>query len=210
MAVRAQSVYNLLNKKHRLLPFTGVWHDAFSEPSAMGIWFVYGDSASGKTSFAYQLAKYFEKRIKKSVAYISFEEAGSHTMQEAAIRAGWKVKGSRIRVVDPVSVEELDRWLEKHKSPEVIIVDTLQRWQKTYSVKADGLIRLMEKYRNKLFVYLSHVKKGEPDGSLAVTVMREAGLKIFVEGFRAFSKGRYFGTKEYYSIWAEKEKTIWL
>lgn len=66
------------------------------------------------------------------------------------------------------------------------------------------LARLREKYSRVLFVFISHVKgNGDPDGATAAFILREASLKIWVEGFRAISKGRIFGPLGYYTVWKE-------
>ncbi len=39
--------------------------------------------------------------------------------------------------------------------------------------------------------------------------MYDASLKIFVEGFRAISKGRFIGPKGYYTVWEEGAERYW-
>jgi len=39
--------------------------------------------------------------------------------------------------------------------------------------------------------------------------MYTADLKIWVEGYRAFSKGRTFGELGYYTIWPERAEAYW-
>jgi hypothetical protein len=46
-----------------------------------------------------------------------------------------------------------------------------------------------------------------PAGRSAKSVMYDAKLKIFTEGYRAFSKGRYIGSKGHYDIWPERART---
>jgi hypothetical protein len=43
----------------------------------------------------------------------------------------------------------------------------------------------------------------------AKKVRYDACLKIYVEKFRAFSKGRFIGEKGYYNIWKEEAEKHW-
>ena len=205
MAIRAHSVYNILNKKYKLLPFTGEWKEAFAEPAQSGVWFIYGASSNGKSSFTQQLVKYLEI-LGLNIAYLSLEESTDHTMQQSIMRAEWKETGSRIKILEPADVNEIDKWLESNRSPNVLIIDTIQYWDLTFK----RYMELKKKHSKKLFIFVSHIKNNDPDGSVATKIMRDASLKIFIQGYRAFSKGRYIGEKGYYSIWPEKEKEIWL
>lgn len=54
----AKGVREILGMKFDTLPFEGVWHDAFGTPERRGVWFVWGNSGNGKTSFVMQLCKY--------------------------------------------------------------------------------------------------------------------------------------------------------
>lgn len=203
--IRAVSVNNLLNKKYKLLDFTGEWFDAFKQPAQSGTWFIYGGSSNGKTSFTQQLVKYLDE-LGLRIAYLALEESTDHTMQESVKLAGWKKTGSKITVLEPAGVDEVDVWLSKHKSADVLIVDTVQYWD----INFKRYLEFKRKHSKKLIIYISHVKGTDPDGSVATKIMRDASLKIFVQGYRAISKGRYIGSKGYFSVWPEKEKEIWL
>ena len=45
--------------------------------------------------------------------------------------------------------------------------------------------------------------------SAAKKVMFDATLKIYVEGFKAFSKGRFIGPTGEYTIWQEGAERYW-
>jgi hypothetical protein len=208
--IRAQSVYNFLNKKYEELPFTGAWYDAFNKPAPSGTWFFYGDSTNGKTSMLQQMAQYFSEELRQRVAYMSLEEYGRPSFQKSARRTGWKEKGSLIQILPPASPDELDEWLEKHNNTKLIIIDTINYWILKYNFSTIRYFKLKEKFPDKIFAYMSHVKGNEPDRAVAVDIMRDADQKVFIQGFRAISKGRSTGTKGYYTIWEEGEKKIWL
>ena len=49
---RALTVKEVLNKKRQTFPFEREWADAFAQPERTGVWFIWGRSCNGKTSFA--------------------------------------------------------------------------------------------------------------------------------------------------------------
>ena len=65
-------------------------------------------------------------------------------------------------------------------------------------------LKFKEQHRNKLLIFISHASGQNPDGRTAKKVLYNASLKIYVEGKRAFSHGRFIGPKGYYDIWPEE------
>ena len=70
--------------KKETLKLTGAWADAFGEPERIGVWFIWGNSGNGKSSFVMQLCKELAKFGR--VAYDSLEEGASLTMQNTLRR----------------------------------------------------------------------------------------------------------------------------
>ncbi|MDR1938278.1 MAG: ATP-dependent serine protease [Tannerellaceae bacterium] len=200
MAKRAHTVYNILHKKYDVIPFTGDWEAAFSRPEKAGFWFVSGFSANGKSSFCMQLVRELASLGMKT-AYFSWEEGTGLSFQNTIRRAGWAEVNRNIVVEDEIiAIVDFDKWMKKHSRVKVIIIDSLQKWD----LKKSDVVALRGKYRDKLFVFISHVKdNGKPDGAVATLINRDALLKIWVEGFRAISKGRLFGPVGYYTVWEE-------
>lgn len=75
----AKGVREVLNMKFEILPFEGAWYDAFGIPERRGVWFIWGNTGNGKTSFVMQLCK--ELCRFGRVAYDSLEEGACLTMQ---------------------------------------------------------------------------------------------------------------------------------
>ncbi|MDD4421985.1 MAG: ATP-binding protein [Eubacteriales bacterium] len=205
--MRALTVENLLDKKYEFIEFSGTWYEAFSRPVIGGSWFIYGGSSNGKTSFVAALIKELAT-LGRKVLYLSLEEQTDHTLQQAAIKAGWAECGDNIRIIEPESYSELSARLAKRKSYDVIVIDTIQYFDMTFK----QYLNIKRKYPNKLFVFVSHVQKNgkDPDGSVALKIMRDASLKIWIEGFRAISKGRYIGPLGFFTIWKEGAEKYWL
>ena len=67
---------------------------------------------------------------------------------------------------------------------------------------------LRDTFRHKLFIFISHGEGREPKGNVAKSVKYDAFVKIYVEGFKAFSQSRFGGGAEYV-IWDSGARTYW-
>lgn len=200
---RAISVSELLSMKKQTYKLSDEWREAFGEPERNGVWFVWGRSGSGKTSFVLKLCK--ELCRFGRVAYDSLEEGSSLTMKNAFIRAGMQDVARRMVLLDAESMEDLDKRLSKRKSPDTVVIDSYQYTGMSF----EDYLAFKARHPNKLLVIISQAEGTRPKGRTAVSVMFDASLKIWVEGYRAISKGRYFGDKGYYTIWAERAEEYW-
>ncbi len=200
--MRALSVSDLLNKKYDLMPFEGEWYDAFMQPERAGVWFIWGNSGNGKTSFLLQLMKYLTQFGK--VVFNSLEEADSHTMQRGMEREGMDEVSGMITIVKE-SPAELTERLRKKKAAPIVIVDSYQYFGLTYR----QYLEFKEANRDKLIIFTSHANGKNPSSRAAVSVMFDATLKIWVEGYKAISKGRYIGPEGSYTIWDEGAERYW-
>jgi hypothetical protein len=200
---RALTVSEVLRQKKHTFHFEGSMYDAFGEPECNGVWFIWGNSGNGKSSFVMQLCK--ELCRFDRVAYDSLEEGDSLTMKQNLLRAGMKECGRRFSLLNAESITDLKKRLDRRKSFNIVVIDSFQYTQMSYR----DYIRLKEQYRNKLLIFISHAKGRAPRGSAAESVMYDATLKIWVEGFKAFSKGRFIGPKGNYTIWNEGAERYW-
>ena len=203
---QAISIDNILKKKYRKLGFTGEWHEAFGDPVLGGSWFVYGASSNGKSSFVQQLTRYLAE-LGLNIEYVSLEEGAEDTMQQAALRAEWRSVKRKIRIMEPIEFDDFAERVAKPKSADVFVIDTIQYFGE--EVRFKQYLKLRRDNPGKLFIYISHLKGKQPDGKAAMKVMRDSSLKIWVEGYRAISKGRYIGPRGYYTIWEEGASRYW-
>ena len=199
----AKGVREMMNMKYSTFPFTGEWYDAFGLPERKGVWLIWGNSANGKTSFAMQLCKYLCQFGR--VAYNSMEEGASLTMRNTLERYGMMDVNRRFLLIDNESMEQLSIRLKRQKSPDIIVIDSFQYTQMTYR----QYIEFKELHKNKLLIFISHADGRLPNGRSAKSVMYDASLKIYIEGYRAFSKGRFIGPVGYYDIWPEQTMKYW-
>ncbi len=199
---RAYSPSEILRMKKKEFSFTGDWFDAFGNPEQSGVWFVWGNSGNGKTSFIMQLCREMSRFGK--VALNALEEGQSKTVQDAIRRFGMdELDGKMLFLCE--SVDELSERLSRRRSPDFVIIDSFQYTQLSYR----KYIKLKEANRKKLLIFVSHADGKQPAGRAARSVMYDADLKIYIEGHRAISKGRYIGEKGYIDVWKEKALAYW-
>ncbi len=199
---RGLNVRDILSKKYRSFPFMGAWADAFGQPERVGVWFVWGNSGNGKTSFVMQLIK--ELCRYDRVIFDSLEEGTGLTLQQSIMRFGMSEVGSRLTIVNE-SMDALMERLGKQKSVSIVVIDSFQYTQMSYR----DYIQLKTRFPDKLLIFLSHAAGVRPKGGAAVSVMYDATLKIWVEGYKAFSKGRFIGSTGEFTIWDVGAARYW-
>ncbi|MDO9554562.1 hypothetical protein [Rhodonellum sp.] len=183
---RALSVDDILSKSFELLEFEEQWHQAFGHPENKGIWFIWGNSGNGKTSFMLQLCKELSRFGR--IVINSLEEGSGHTVQKAFEREGMSALKRRL-ILTSESMEDFDSRLSKRKSPEIAVIDSFQYTGLSFR----DFLAFKKKHPDKLLIFISQADGKKPMGRAAVSVMYDASLKIWVEGYKAFSKGRYIG-----------------
>lgn len=200
---RAVSVSGLMQMNHRPMAFEGEFQKLIGRPQKTGSMLIWGNSANGKTRFALQLAKYMCKFDR--VAYNSLEEGASHSMKHAFIETGMQEVKRKLILLDKEPIPDLIKRLERKKSPGIIIIDSIQYSGLNY--KQYQL--LLERFRNKLFILISHADGKHPAGRVAKSIRFDAFVKIRIEGYRAFANGRYGGSGEPYTIWDKGAYDYW-
>jgi hypothetical protein len=185
--MRSLSVKNVLDAKFNILEFKDEWLAACGEPERSGTWVIYGPPKNGKTSFAFMLAKYITSFSR--VLYHPVEEKKSLTIKEQLLRINMiETKGFTLTDGEQ-SVDELISQLQRHKSPDVVFIDSIQFWGLTF----EQYKALKHQFPAKIFVYISHVEGRQPEGATARRIWRDANIAFRIEGFRAFPVGRYGG-----------------
>lgn len=189
---RALSVADVLNYNPEVLPFTGEWREAIGLPELKGSWIIYGESGSGKTSFTLKLGKYFAQ-IGKRVAYDTIEEGVSKSIRDAYIRTSMSDVAGKFILINKEPVNELKERLKKRRSPDVIIIDSVQYTGLTTKEYKE----LIDSFPNKLFIFVSHADGLKPKGALAQAIYYDAFVCMLVKGFKALvKKSRYGGVGE--------------
>lgn len=203
---RAYNVSSIVSKKHKEIPLSNKWAKHIGIPEASGVWFVYGHSGNGKSSYIMQLVK--ELCLHGKVLYNDLEEGVRLSLKKNIVRAGLeddpKVKRNFL-VLDKEPMDDLIIRLKKHKSAKYIFINS---WQYT-GFNLSQFHKLINAFPDKLFIIISHADGKNPDGSVAKKILYHADVKIWVEGFKAIPTSRYEANEEYI-IWDEGAAKYWL
>lgn len=183
---RAVSNSNFLAKQFELADFEGEWLAHIGRPSLAGIWFVYGKSGSGKTTYCLKLAKYLAGFGKK-IAYNSLEQGISPSLQTAWKRCNMKEIGSQIILIDKEDLQSLRERLSKRHSPDVVFIDSVAYLRN----KLDDILSLRREFPRKLFVMIGQEKDGEARGVKQLLIKHDADVKIRLVGGTAMCETRY-------------------
>ncbi len=201
---RAISIDQLYKTKRNVLPFNAKWRDFMGSPECKGSIIVWGSSGNGKTRFAVQFANYLSTF--KKVAYNSIEEGDSATLARAFQECGITADNKNLLVLNMESLSELRERLLKHKSPDVVIIDSLQHWR----ISEVEYKELVTDFPNKLFVFVSHADGKEPSKAIGMAVKYDANVKICVDRFVATATSRCDGHKgKPFIIWEERARVLY-
>ena len=204
MKSKALGVDQFLKAKKRVMPFEGAWRASFGQPAYTGSWIVWGASGSGKTRFALQLCKELTKYGR--VAYDSLEEGDSLSLQRGFRDVNMLEVSRRLVLLDRMPMGELVPYLKKRKSPNFVIIDSLQYTGLSYR----DYLALRRELPNKLLVFISHALGREPKGNAAQSIRYDCDCKVRVEGFRALVTSRFAeGIPEPYTVWREGAERYW-
>ena len=216
VVMRAINSVDIIKSKKTGVGFTGEWLDSFGDPLLRGLWFVYGGSGSGKTTFMMQLAKYLSKFC--GVFYDSLEmpivcngrkRFVPPALSIAAERVGLGADSGRVNFGTEY-IDDLHVRLDRRNAPGAIIIDSCNYLRKERNTKQyitmPDYMTLMECYPDTLFVVIGHAKGSSPKGSLGIDMKFHADIKIYTYGFQAYVTTRYeadgVGGKPFI-IWAE-------
>jgi len=201
---RAKSVADIIRYNPKVMGFTGQWLDSFGTPELGGCWLIWGNPGNGKTRFTLQLCKYLTNFGR--VAYNSLEEGLSLSFQNAIKATGMQSVERRFVLLDKEPVDELLLRLRAQKSPDVVVVDSVQ-----YSgLNKDTAKALVDEFPRKLFIFISHADGKNPAGRTANAIRFHAGVKVWIEAYRVpFPVSRFKeGICAPFTIWEDGARQI--
>lgn len=208
--MKVLSINNIENIQHEYIPFTGDWYEAFGHPERSGCWIIYGKSGQGKSSFSLQLAREMDA-MGLRVLFLTLEMGTCADFQADLRNVGIRNGVSRMTFADNCTVDELDDYLCKQRSADVVFIDSVQYFERQCGATSESIIRLRKKYPRKIFVFVSHVDGKEVEGKTAYDVKRDSYKRIYVEGWKASYIGRgKGGPRGYYVVWQQGFREYWL
>lgn len=201
------NVKTFLTKKFDILPFSGIWQKSFGNPCKQFSIIIYGGSGGGKTELAMKLGKYLTNFGK--VVYNSIEEGDSHTLQMAVKRNNMDTVADKFQIIDGENLSELSERLRKQRSPDFVIVDSIQYLNAT---KEEYFEFKKEFYGKKAIIWISHTDGKDIDavkGALAKSIWYDVDIQVPVKGFKGFPKKRLNGGGEVFIIESKKADDYW-
>lgn len=196
---------NIKNVKRKYIPFSGAFQEVFSTPQDKGVWLIWGASGSGKSSFTMQLASELAKYYK--VLYNSREEdPRDENFFNRMDLFGVKERSGKFHAIED-NFSQLMKRLSHKASAKVIIIDSATYFFRGHHSFEDYL-KLKKAYPNKLFIITAHARGERPRSELELSIMFDADMKIFVDAYGAYNKGRKYGRKNPYVIWEEKYEEL--
>ncbi|MBQ3722543.1 MAG: hypothetical protein II851_02425 [Bacteroidales bacterium] len=195
---RSLAAAQILSMKRATITLEGEWGRCLGTIDRHGTALVWGASGSGKSNGVMMLAKELTRFGK--VLYLSHEEGFSVSFQNTLRRQGMAECGLRFQALDQCTKEELNNRLFRKGSPEFVIIDSIQAWK----MRVKDYEFLKRQFPNKLFILVSRAKGKNPWGDAAEEILFDVGIKIWVEGGVAFTRGRFFGPVGKAVIWPEK------
>ena len=193
----------VLEVRHKEILLGGEWGRCVGAMSRHGVVFFWGNSGNGKTSAVLSLCRELARFGR--VLYVALEEGCSLSFQNAVRRSGLADCGSRFQVLRKATLEELDERLSRKKSPEFVAIDSFQYLNMSYRQYVSFKLR----HQDKLLILISHADGKQPAGRAAKSVIYDADLKIWVEGWTAFSKGRFIGETGKAVLWEKGAYDYW-
>lgn len=195
---KALTVANIQSQKITRIPFTGQFFEAYRQPQNKGVWFVWGTSSSGKSSFMMQMAKELAKTQKVLYNLLEEEMDDSDFIERTELFQMHEVKDNFL--VGRYTIAELLEYLKRRNSPKVIIIDSATYFFKNFM----EYLEFKEVLKNKILIITGHAQGNNPRSELEKDIMYNAKQKIYVNAFLAVCKGRTIGPNGgLFTIWQE-------
>lgn len=186
--LKALTVANIINQKVQRIPFIGKWYQAFKEPQDKGVWFVWGGSGSGKSTFILMLCKVLAELEFKVFLNLMEEETDDTDFID------------RINLLEMNEVEDkflarsyeykdLVLFLKRKNSAKVVVIDSATYFFESF----EQYKQFKRMFKDKIIIITGHANGKNPKHTLEDAIMFDAKMKIFVNGYLALCKGRTIG-----------------
>lgn len=187
---KALTVNNVMNQRVERLELSEPFYQAFGNPQNFGVWFIWGSSGSGKSTFVMQLAKELARDHK--LAHNTLEE----DTDDAEYIDRMKLVGMQDVKANHHSIQyyydHLSQYLAKRDSPKVVIIDSAHYFFRTFAQYLEFKAKWVR--QEKKILILTGSAKGEyPASEMLLQIMQDAKMKINVSGYAAICKGRTIG-----------------
>lgn len=195
---RVLTTANITTQNIERIPFDGKFKEVFGQPQDRGVWFVYGTSGSGKSTFIMEMAKEFAKHYPTLYDPLEEETDDSDFIDRVEL-VNMQDVGANFHA-QQYDIDELNEYLGKRNSDKVIIIDSATYFFKNW----DEYIRFKRKWhKKKIIIIIGHAEGKNPRTELEKSIKYNAKMKIYVSGYLALNQGRTFGVKNTFITWNE-------
>ncbi len=199
MLKRALTVANIQNQKTFRIHFFDEFLDAFGEPQDRGVWFIWGGSGSGKSTFVMMLAKALTFFYKTLYNLLEEEVDDSDYIDRTIFLKMNEIKKGQF-LTAAYNYDDLVTYLKKRNSAKVIIIDSITY----FKIDFEKYLKLKRQFKNKIFIIVGHADGKRPRTKFEEDIMYDAKMKIFIDGYQALCKGRTIGKNGgIFTIWEE-------
>ncbi|MEO7977739.1 hypothetical protein [Flavobacterium sp.] len=195
---KALTISNIKAQIINRILFTGAFFEAYRQPQNKGVWFIWGGSSSGKSSFVMQLAKALAKHFKVLYNLLEEELDDSDFIERVDLFEMHEVEHNFLAV--RYTIAELLAYLKKRNPPKVIIIDSATYFFKNFQ----EYMEFKKVTKNMIVIITGHAQGNSPRSELEKDIMYDCKQKIFVNAFLAVCKGRTIGPNGgLYIVWQE-------
>lgn len=185
---KALNVANIVNQVVQRIKFENEWYQAFKQPQDKGVWFIWGGSGSGKSTFIMMLCKI--------LAFLGFK-VFLNLMEEETDDTDFI---DRVNLLEMNEVEgnflarsyeyaDLVVYLKRKQSAKVVVIDSATYFFESF----DQYKEFKKMFKDKIIIITGHATGKNPRSKLEEDIMYDAKMKIFVNGYLALCKGRTIG-----------------
>jgi hypothetical protein len=199
---KALGVGQILNTKVTLFDLQAVdenLYQALGNVPVRGVWFVWGGSGSGKSSFVMDVVKAYCSQYKALHNELEEEIDDHDFIERVKLKNMQDVRGKYTAA--SYNLKQLTQYLEGKYSPEIVLINSA-----TYLFKTlDEYFEFVRRFKRRKVIIITGMAKGKnPYTELETRIMYDANKKVFCEGYLASCKGRTIGPNGgRYIIWAE-------
>ncbi|EGV44422.1 AAA family ATPase [Bizionia argentinensis JUB59] len=184
------TVANIQNQTVTKLQWLGKWLDAFGKPQDRGVWFVWGGSGSGKSTFIMMLAKALAL-LNFKVFYNLLEEETDDTDYIDRTELLQMNEVEKNFHTQSYNYNELIAYLNMRNPPKVVVVDSItyltKDWDQYMALKA------LCNRKNIMLIIVGHAEGKNPRSEFEKSIRYDAKMKVFIEGYLAQCQGRTIG-----------------
>jgi uridine kinase len=186
--LKALTVANILNQKVQRIPFIGKWFEAFKEPQDKGVWFIWGGSGSGKSTFVMNLSKALAL-LGFKVFYNLLEEETDDTDFIDRINFNEMNDVEENFLARSYDYNDGVTFLKRKNSAKVVVIDSATYFFESF----EQYKQFKRMFKDKIIIITGHANGKNPKHALEDAIMFDAKMKIFVNGYLALCKGRTIG-----------------